>query len=509
MIRLLIFLAIVFLLSLGFVWLVDRPGDVLLTWQGYEIETSLMAAVIALIAIFIALALLVWLVRLILHAPGNVRRALTARKRDRGYRSLTRGMIAVGAGDTDGARRAASEARKLLGDDPLVMLLAAQTAQITGDPSAARSNFEQLADNPDTRILGLHGLFVEAERQAEPAAALHFAEEAHHLAPQIPWAGQAVFDYRARGGDFAGALDTLAANERAGLIARDRAVRLRAVLLTGKAMELEGGEPDEARTAALEACKLAADLVPAAVLAARLLTRAGDLRRATRILETAWKTGPHPDLAEAYAAVRPGDSALDRLARMRKLAALQPGSAESGIAVAHAAIAARDWPLARETLDGLLRAHPSERVCLLMADVEEGEHGDIGRVRAWVARAHYAPPDAVWTADGEVFDAWAPVSPVTGRVDAFEWKPPPAPTPRPRAIDLAGDLAEVAEDVPDAGEAADAPALIAAPADDTEVTEAPTTPAGSDAPTEVEPVTPPPPDDPGPGPLTDDERRGG
>jgi len=79
-----------------------------------------------------------------------------------------------------------------------------------------------------------------------------------------------------------------------------------------------------------------------------------------------------------------------------------------------------------------------------MAEIEEREGGDQGRVRHWLTRALTAPRDAAWVADGRVFPSWAPVSPVSGRVGAFEWKvidqlplrealeieaPPPAPEP--------------------------------------------------------------------------------
>jgi HemY protein len=63
-------------------------------------------------------------------------------------------------------------------------------------------------------------------------------------------------------------------------------------------------------------------------------------------------------------------------------------------------------------------------VALLMAAAERGEHNDEGRAREWVARALTAAPDPAWTADGYVSDRWLPVSPVTGRLDAFEWRVP-------------------------------------------------------------------------------------
>ncbi len=460
MIRVLLYVVLVFLLAAGFVWLAERPGDLLIDWQGYEIRTSVMVAVVGA-GILIALIAIVWsLLRAILRAPQSVGHFFGARRRDRGYRALSRGMIAVGAGDTRAAQRAARESRSLLGTgEPLVLLLSAQAAQIAGDGTTARSAFTALSETAETRVLGLHGLFVEARRTGEHAAARHFAEEAMRLSPRVAWAGTALFDYQCQAGEWEGALTTLAANAEAGTIDRTRAQRLRAVLLTGRAMELEAGQPDEARTLATEAHRLAAELVPASVVAARLLTRHGDFRRAARILEAAWKASPHPDIATTYAEVRPGDSVRDRLKRVRKLADMRANHAEGAMAIARAAIDAHDWPAAREALAGLTAARPSEGVCLLMAEIEEGEHGDQGRVRAWLARALGAPRDPAWIADGRIFAAWAPVSPVSGRVDAFEWKVPPARLPADRRMEIE---AWAADD--DAPPVVEAKALTVAPA---------------------------------------------
>jgi HemY protein len=44
-------------------------------------------------------------------------------------------------------------------------------------------------------------------------------------------------------------------------------------------------------------------------------------------------------------------------------------------------------------------------------------------------RAVRARHDPAWTADGYVSDRWRPVSPVTGRLDAFQWQTPVASLP--------------------------------------------------------------------------------
>ena len=69
-----------------------------------------------------------------------------------------------------------------------------------------------------------------------------------------------------------------------------------------------------------------------------------------------------------------------------------------------------------------------------MAEIERTEHGDSGRARAWTLRAVRARHDPVWTADGYVSDRWRPVSPVSGRLDAFQWQTPVAALPSDKAV---------------------------------------------------------------------------
>jgi HemY protein len=178
----------------------------------------------------------------------------------------------------------------------------------------------------------------------------------------------------------------------------------------------------------MEAVKLAPTLVPAAVLASKYQSEAHQVRRSMRIVETAWLAQPHPDLADAYAHVKLGDSARQRLVRIETLAAKAPGHLESALAIARAAIDASEFARAREALAPFTDA-PTQRVAMLMAEIERTEHGDTGRARAWTLRAVRALHDPVWTADGYVSDRWRPVSPVTGRLDAFQWQRPLAALP--------------------------------------------------------------------------------
>ena len=428
MYRIILFLGLIALAASGAAWVADQSGDVALSWDGWRVQTTLPVFVLAL-GVAIVAAMLVWsMLRALWRLPERIRRNARERRHARGRHAITQGLLAIGHGDSAAARRHADVARRHAADDPLALLLHAQSAQLEGDRGAARAAFHAMAEREDTRLLGLRGLFIEAQRADDPVAAVGLAEEALKLAPASTWASHAVLGFRCARGDWSGALAILDNNLASGLIDKPAYRRQRGVLLTARALELETVDRDLSRDSVMEAVKLAPTLVPAAVLAAKYQSEAHQIRRAMRIVETAWLAHPHPDLADAYAHVKLGDSARQRLVRVETLAAKAPGHLEGALAVARAAIDAAEFARAREALAPFISA-PTQRVAMLMAEIERTEHGDTGRARAWTLRAVRALHDPVWTADGYVSDKWRPVSPVSGRLDAFQWQMPLAALP--------------------------------------------------------------------------------
>lgn len=428
MIRIIVFLVLTGAAGLAAAWLADQNGDVSLVWGGWRVTSSLPVAVLG-VGLALAAVLLAWSIAGALwRLPGRIRNASRARSEARGRDAIARGLIAIGAGDQDAARRHAGVAARYASEDPLMLMLTAQSAQMSGDRDGARRAFHAMAERVDTRLLGLRGLFIEAQRNDDALQAVAAAEEALKVSPQAAWASHAVLGFRCAQGDWSGALSIVERNYASGAIDKAQYRRQRAVLLTARAQELESTDRDASRDAVLEAVKLAPTLIPAATLAAKFLSEGQQTRKAMQIIEAAWLAQPHPDLADAYAHVRLGDSALERLRRIERLADTTPGHVEGALGIARVAADAREYARARAALGSLIE-RPTQRVALLMAEIERGEHDDEGAARAWTLRAVRAGLDPAWTADGYVSDRWRPVSPVTGRLDAFQWMVPVAALP--------------------------------------------------------------------------------
>jgi len=422
MIRLTLSLVILTSIALGLAWLADMPGGVTLTLLGFKIEASLAVSAIAIVTLAITLAVLWSLIRFVFRLPRLISIGWHTRQRHKGHLAISRGMIAVGAGDSKMAHRSATEAIRLLGREPLTLLLSAQAAQMEGDGASARRAFHDMLASPDTKLLGLRGLFIEAQRAGQAYEAVKYAEETVTLAPKTAWAVDALIEHHAKAGDWQKAL--IALDRGGGAFERPDRKRKRAVLLTADALSHGDGAPEQAIDAAREAAKLAPELVPAQTVFARLLSRQGNYRKASRLLEAAWALNPHPDLAEAYLSIRPGDAARERLARAKKLMALQPDHPESRYVLARTYVETREFEKAREAIAPLLETAPTVRICLLMAELEQLDHGDGGPVREWLGRASHAPRDPSWIGDGLISDTWAAISPLSGRLDVFTWAKP-------------------------------------------------------------------------------------
>ena len=179
--------------------------------MGYRIETSIMVAVFAVAVLVIVILRLGRLCSAILHSPEQASLFFRHRRAAKGYLAISRGLIAIGAGDLRVARRSADEAARLSPGDPLALLL---TRAIRADGRRPKHGGTRLSRHDrardDTRPLGLRGLYIEAQRRNDLQAARLAAEEAAKRRPgRSAGRGMAVFEYRCAAADWAGALDAL------------------------------------------------------------------------------------------------------------------------------------------------------------------------------------------------------------------------------------------------------------------------------------------------------------
>lgn len=435
--------ALWFLLKLGLLlaavlWLAGHfggtgdQGRVEIVWQGYLVETKPAVLVAGL-----ALLLLVWtfvyrLWRVIIELPARLGKKYDAHAREDAYRALTRGLVAIAAGDGVRAKKMAMRAQKVLPDAPLTRLLTAQTALLEGDLPRARRGFQELLDDPEGAFFGVRGLLNEALEQRQYGEAIAYLRQADRLQPKRPWILRSLFDAEVKNRDWVGAHQTLRRLHRVRAMEDSAVVRARAVVWLAQAIDILADENlppksrlSEAQRFALAAYRLDTAFTPAVLVLADCYVRADKRYAALKIINRGWENAPHPQLMALWKRLAPPvkkmatplDAAKAAADWVGQLANLRPEHRDSQRALGLALLEARDARRARPLLEavGEYRA---------LAALEESEGMDKDAARRWLEKAAEALPPNQWVCShcGHAQDDWQPLCQRCDSFDSFDWR---------------------------------------------------------------------------------------
>ncbi|KEC56002.1 heme biosynthesis protein HemY [Bartonella koehlerae] len=428
MIRILIYTFVICLFGSAFGWIANYNDTLVITVANFRFSVSLLTT-LSVFLLFLGILVLLWWLFSVPHALSNY---FYKRRQKYGYEALSQGFLAVFAGDTVEAQKMQTRVEKYLAGnrEPLVKLLQAQILSLQNNSARAINIYEKMRKEKQTKLAGLYGLFREAMKTNAYEAAQQYAQEAQTLSPALLWAHQAVLDRLSAGGSWDKALDVFEQAQKT----LPRSVRstperqhLQALLLSGQALHLSRTHLVDARKAILKAHKLVPDFTPITVIAADILYKLNEIRKADKMIVAAWQKEPHPDLGALY--LEREEGAVGRLKKARTLASHNKDTFESTFLIAKAALDAGEGVLAREQAQKALQYHKRESVYLLLADIEEAQGNNQAAVRQWLSLALRAERDPVWMCDGAIFSSWAVVSPISRRLGCFEWRAPPSMPP--------------------------------------------------------------------------------
>lgn len=433
MIRALWFIAKIALLVGAAVWLVLRPGAVVVEWLDYRLTTQAGYFFLAIGVAFFVMWIVFRVVAAVFSLPGWARRFREGRLRDRGQRALLRGLAAVAAGDARAAGKEARRARDFLPSDTgLVPILEAQAARMRGDRAATRAALETLLSSRDAAFIGVRGLIQLALESGAPDQAVAAARRALELQPRQGWLLKLVYDLEIRLRDWDSAEKTLRRAVRAGAIPAGQALSDRVAMALARAdLAAQKGDAEGAVREVRQACGLDATFVPAAARLAAIELDRGKRRRAVARIERAWKASPHPDLVVLWDRAAPDKARTQFAARMKwfqRLVDLRPQSEEGYLALARVALECQLWGEARYALEQVEKIRPCPRMFRL-ADTLEARSGlSVRAGRSWLDLTTDAAPERVWTCrrTGRIYERWSPVAEPHGSFNTIVWDVPAA-----------------------------------------------------------------------------------
>jgi HemY protein len=368
-------------------WVAALPGSVSITVSGTTIETSTPIGLTLLALLFLAIYVVIRLIAAILRSPRVIGRWRKDTNRRKGDLAVNRTLVALAANDTGAARREADRSRRLLGDTPLTLLLAAQAGRQAGREDDAQAIFTQLAARPDGKLLGIRGLMRQAVARQDWAAAAKLAEQAEAAHPGAAWLTEERRRMALQTGQYREALRLMGPSRRGGA---DPDVRA--------ALAIAAAEEEPETNASLRLAKQAFEadpsLGPAAIAYATRLRKGGRERSGLDILRRCWSLLPQPGVADAYM-----DGITDPISRHSAaggLVASNPRHPDSALLLAHTAMEAGLTAEARRHLETARNAGLSDRrLYVLQADLAELD-GDAAASQEALRAIPAASPGPTW-----------------------------------------------------------------------------------------------------------------
>ncbi len=399
------------------VWLATQPGSVSMRLMGYS-ATLDIGVFFVLLVVLVLLTLFLWrMVKTIFSVPGAIAKYREEDKRKKGFRALTRGLVAVAAGDVKRATQFSKQTKSLLPyQNGLPVLLEAQAARLRGEEGLAQNRFEHLMEDKDAAFLGIRGLLKSALDEGNIARALDFARKAEKIHPKQGWVIQTVYDLEIKNGCWSDAIKTGKKALKNNALSREKIIRDRvAIHLMRFDYESEKGEAKLALKELEKAYKLNPFFVPTVTRMVTHLLNKKKKRKAVSVVEKAWKENPHPELVLLWDALAPennGKNSAKILKWYENFVALKPDSAEGQMAAARAAMDLGYWGEAKAYLMVAEKIYPSARLFRLRAIVEQNSTHNEKAIHELMEKASEALPDKVWICveTGLTYSEWSAIS---------------------------------------------------------------------------------------------------
>lgn len=369
-------LIIILLLAVAFVWLSSDPGFVLIRFHGWRVEATVVGAVAILIAAWIAIGIVWWL---LLWPFG----AISRRRRRISHERLRDGLVALNEGRNVEAHRTLQRAAQYASLRSPALLSAAEAAHRHGDTTRALETLDEAAQHaPEAARILRARILRESGRAEEALQLLSPAADAGKL-PPAGWHEYALAALATRQPDKArAALEPLRKSDMLGSAAYADLVT--AVL--GSALR---DAPDTAtlqdlwKRATRQQRQMPALLDAYAHRAAAF----GNAHVALDAIEDALKREWNPMLVATYGRITPPAEAAQRLHTAARWQEAHPGDDALLRTLGTLSMRASDPRDAREYLVHALALKPSAESWAALGDVQSaaGEPDDATRcyANAW------------------------------------------------------------------------------------------------------------------------------
>ncbi len=432
----------VFLFIVLVIWQADKTALVEVSWRSFNFQLSLICAFLYLLAAIVLVMFMVAVVYKVFYMQQYQARYIAKNKNpqsseetiilnrnevNRSMMLLVDSMVSITEGDLQKAKNCLAELKKIIGDDIIIDILRLKIYKGEKNFDKMEELSAKLENNPNLRLVGFKA-DIEAKMQKKQfEEALKTANKAFKIRQDLYWVIESAFKLRVKSGDWEGALQVLNSGYQKDIIKKDNYEKFKSVVLYELAKELKDtGDNVNFYKFCSQALECSPDFVPAALLMAEYyMENDKQLRKASKVLQKAWRLNPTIGVAKAYLNLWPEDTDLERVQRMESLALINGKNISvNNLMLADLYCKAKLWTKAKSEFEIFLINNPaSKKIAKTIAYYEKEANNNEKAATNWQKKAKECVDDDVWVCQscGHVSSKWHAYCKKCDEVGAFNW----------------------------------------------------------------------------------------
>jgi len=392
-------------------------NDIIITISSKYIILSL--AIIILLVIFLQRIFFFFQKSLIKFNSNKKQKAY-----ERGYHSFLQGMVALANKDFKKVISETKNVDKSFQNKSLGLLLRSEMLKIEKKFHDLYEVYEEMLNDPNTKLLGLRGLMEENLRTQDYHHAFIYGEKLFAINPNIDKLYDTLINIIGRTKNWQKLLEINEKSLKKKIISKNIYLTNKSIAFYEIAKIKKDSSIEESISLVEKAIKFRENFIPYLCFYVDLLINTNNAEKAKKVLKKSWSSSPHPELKiEIKKLASKMKISLQELSKF--ITTNTYNHPESKKLLAESFIQNEKWDEARNTIKSLLEHKPEKEICLLMAKIEEGISGDPQKINSWISRSNLGKEKKIWICQisGITQNEWSSVS-SSGHFNSLKWQYP-------------------------------------------------------------------------------------
>lgn len=344
---------------------------------------------------------------------------------EKGYNYFVEAMIALANKDKKTAIQSNYKMKKLLNNDQgLSLLLNAEIYKIEKKFDQLQSVHQEMIKNKPTETLGYKGLMEQNLYNQDYHHAFIYGEKLFELNPYIEKLYPSLVNIIAKSKNW-NQLILITKKAYSKKIINQKTFNENTSIGYYEISKIKMySDPRESLKLIQKAIKINKAFPPFIRLNLEILFQIGDISNLLKVLKKYWNETSGSSLRYIITTFLK-EKKLANIKNIQLIVKNKSHEIESKKLILDFAIHNSLWPLARESLVGLISNNPDREICVFMALLELGESNDKQKSDAWYLRAQNANLNKIWICKISNIhqNNWSSIS-NAGYFNSLEWKDP-------------------------------------------------------------------------------------